>query len=50
MPQMSPLNWIFLFIFFSSLFMLFSIMNYFTPTYKPSPSKYNKMYIYPWKW
>nr|YP_010946274.1 ATP synthase F0 subunit 8 [Allacta hainanensis]WGO56992.1 ATP synthase F0 subunit 8 [Allacta hainanensis] len=30
MPQMMPLSWLTLFIFFMMIFMLFNIMNYFT--------------------
>nr|YP_009045211.1 ATP synthase F0 subunit 8 [Athyma cama]AHA03549.1 ATP synthase F0 subunit 8 [Athyma cama] len=29
MPQMMPINWIFSFIFFISIFIIFNIMNYF---------------------
>nr|APX40905.1 ATP synthase F0 subunit 8 [Plateumaris sericea] len=29
MPQMSPLNWMMLFIYFLLIFMIFNIMNYY---------------------
>nr|YP_009538055.1 ATP synthase F0 subunit 8 [Athyma nefte]AYN60811.1 ATP synthase subunit 8 [Athyma nefte] len=34
MPQMMPINWIFSFIFFISIFIIFNIMNYFIFNYK----------------
>nr|AVN68156.1 ATP synthase F0 subunit 8 [Ectoneura hanitschi] len=38
MPQMMPLSWLLLFMFFSFVFLLFSFMNYYS------------MIILPWKW
>nr|WKU83799.1 ATP synthase F0 subunit 8 [Betasyrphus sp. n. AU1] len=29
MPQMAPINWLFLFLLFSIIFILFNMMNYF---------------------
>nr|UFZ13898.1 ATP synthase F0 subunit 8 [Neochauliodes umbratus] len=52
MPQMAPLNWLILFIFFIILFIMFNIMNYFTISPNPeSSSSYNlKNYSLTWKW
>nr|YP_009407060.1 ATP synthase F0 subunit 8 [Stygiocaris stylifera]ASA39609.1 ATP synthase F0 subunit 8 [Stygiocaris stylifera] len=52
MPQMAPLFWLNLFIFFSVSFMLFLIMNYFLPPFSKTkpitlPTKSKKLY---WKW
>nr|YP_010586176.1 ATP synthase F0 subunit 8 [Eubasilissa splendida]UZZ43938.1 ATP synthase F0 subunit 8 [Eubasilissa splendida] len=51
MPQMMPLNWLFLFIMFILFFILFLIMNYFI--YNPNLSS-SKISIHPkkinWKW
>nr|ATN41155.1 ATP synthase F0 subunit 8 [Diptera sp. 59 LC-2017] len=30
MPQMAPINWLFLFILFSMVFLLFNILNYYS--------------------
>nr|YP_009691999.1 ATP synthase F0 subunit 8 [Paradyschiria parvula]QEG77634.1 ATP synthase F0 subunit 8 [Paradyschiria parvula] len=52
MPQMSPLNWMILFIYFSILLFLFSLLTYFSFIPK-MPKKLNKQ-IFPksfnWKW
>nr|UFZ13807.1 ATP synthase F0 subunit 8 [Neochauliodes bachmanus] len=52
MPQMAPLNWLILFIFFTILFIMFNIMNYFmtSPTPKLSSSYNLKNYPLTWKW
>nr|ARH54198.1 ATP synthase F0 subunit 8 [Coleoptera sp. 2 AH-2016] len=51
MPQMSPLGWLTLMMFFSIMFMMFNIMNFFYTEYslKPKISKMNKTFIN-WKW
>nr|ARH54289.1 ATP synthase F0 subunit 8 [Curculionidae sp. 3 AH-2016] len=51
MPQMSPLNWTWLYIFISCIFILFSIINFYNFMY---PTK-NNLYIstskiLTWKW
>nr|QWQ55602.1 ATP synthase F0 subunit 8 [Gampsocleis sinensis] len=53
MPQMMPMNWLFLFMMFSASLILFAIMNYFifnyhtpAPTDKPSLSPKSLT----WKW
>nr|ADO60404.1 ATP synthase F0 subunit 8 [Hydrochus sp. BMNH 840193] len=33
MPQMAPLNWIFLFIMFTTIFLMLNSMNYFSMIY-----------------
>nr|YP_009406995.1 ATP synthase F0 subunit 8 [Typhlopatsa pauliani]ASA39531.1 ATP synthase F0 subunit 8 [Typhlopatsa pauliani] len=52
MPQMSPLLWFNLFIFFSVTFMLFFIINYFLPPFTKTnlPTKMSKMKKLSWKW
>nr|BDE56962.1 ATPase subunit 8 [Luciola parvula] len=51
MPQMAPLNWLNLFIFFILVFMLFNMMNYFLFIYKKKELEQNKNIksLY-WKW
>nr|UFZ13141.1 ATP synthase F0 subunit 8 [Ctenochauliodes punctulatus] len=42
MPQMAPLNWLILFIFFTLTFIIFNMMNYFITNYNlPSLSEIN---------
>nr|YP_009000251.1 ATP synthase F0 subunit 8 [Rapisma xizangense]YP_009000264.1 ATP synthase F0 subunit 8 [Rapisma zayuanum]AHA35657.1 ATP synthase F0 subunit 8 [Rapisma xizangense]AHA35670.1 ATP synthase F0 subunit 8 [Rapisma zayuanum]ARO47935.1 ATP synthase F0 subunit 8 [Rapisma sp. 1 NS-2017] len=52
MPQMSPLNWLMLFLIFIILFLLFNIMNYYI-FLTPTPTFYlnfkNKIKLI-WKW
>nr|ALO71116.1 ATP synthase F0 subunit 8 [Pselaphinae sp. 10 EF-2015] len=51
MPQMSPLNWIFLYMFFSMIFIMFNIMNYYYLNYKPKYiNNLNKKNSKNWKW
>nr|QXF68533.1 ATP synthase F0 subunit 8 [Yersinia mexicana] len=53
MPQMMPLNWMTLFIYFSTLLILFNIMNYYTTINKSaSIKKSSKTTLKPlyWKW
>nr|WIL79838.1 ATP synthase F0 subunit 8 [Omadius sp.] len=51
MPQMSPLNWISLFISFSIIFIMMNSINYFFLKYNSNlnlkPFKFSKMN---WKW
>nr|ASY98486.1 ATP synthase F0 subunit 8 [Idolomantis diabolica] len=51
MPQMMPLNWLMLFLFFSILFILFNMMNYYHSN-KTIHLKSSKMMIKSliWKW
>nr|ARH54094.1 ATP synthase F0 subunit 8 [Arachnobas tricolor] len=51
MPQMAPLNWTLLFIFFVFLFLFISILNYFL--FKSIPKMKNlikKIFPSSWKW
>nr|YP_009271875.1 ATP synthase F0 subunit 8 [Xylotrechus grayii]AIW58309.1 ATP synthase F0 subunit 8 [Xylotrechus grayii] len=51
MPQMAPLNWLLLFIFFTSMFMIFNVMNFYSFSYKPKEKKSEKTKInLNWKW
>ncbi|YP_003795350.1 ATP synthase F0 subunit 8 (mitochondrion) [Oratosquilla oratoria] len=52
MPQMSPLLWLNLYIFFFSIFLLFIVMSYFTFTplmKEQETAKYEKQQM-SWKW
>nr|WKU84044.1 ATP synthase F0 subunit 8 [Ocyptamus priscilla] len=53
MPQMAPISWLFLFMFFTMIFILFNIMNYYI--YSPMTSKsknFTKINSHSmnWKW
>nr|ARH53860.1 ATP synthase F0 subunit 8 [Epuraea guttata] len=51
MPQMAPLNWLILFIYFVSIFFMHNILNYFCFLYKIKTFKTSKKTIkYNWKW
>nr|AIW64896.1 ATP synthase F0 subunit 8 [Ictinogomphus sp. MT-2014] len=53
MPQMAPMSWTFLFLFFTTSLIIFSIMNYysFIPMIKPvSKTETGKMETQNWKW
>nr|ALO70905.1 ATP synthase F0 subunit 8 [Scaphisoma boleti] len=51
MPQMMPLNWILLFMWFIMIFMIFNSMIYFNFTYNPKKSnQLIKKTIITWKW
>nr|YP_009441646.1 ATP synthase F0 subunit 8 [Monotoma quadricollis]AOY39165.1 ATP synthase F0 subunit 8 [Monotoma quadricollis] len=51
MPQMMPLNWLTLMIFFISVFLIFNMINYFSFIYKIKKSKISKTNInFSWKW
>nr|YP_009691890.1 ATP synthase F0 subunit 8 [Pterolophia sp. ZJY-2019]QEG58696.1 ATP synthase F0 subunit 8 [Pterolophia sp. ZJY-2019] len=51
MPQMAPLNWLTLFIFFIFLFMIFNIKNYYIIFYTPKVSLTKKKLLkFNWKW
>nr|AML25909.1 ATP synthase F0 subunit 8 [Staphylinidae sp. BMNH 1274216] len=52
MPQMAPLNWLTLFIYFTMIFLLFNSLNYFSFMYANNlkikiTKKINKLN---WKW
>nr|AVN67756.1 ATP synthase F0 subunit 8 [Neostylopyga rhombifolia]WAX39353.1 ATP synthase F0 subunit 8 [Neostylopyga rhombifolia] len=52
MPQMMPLSWLMLFMFFSMMFLLFNIMNYFShnPMKIFGEKKMINMKSMNWKW
>nr|YP_010988513.1 ATP synthase F0 subunit 8 [Australoluciola thailandica]WOR80618.1 ATP synthase F0 subunit 8 [Australoluciola thailandica] len=51
MPQMAPLSWLNLFIFFIVIYMLFNVMNYFMLIYNnKNIKKENKNKNILWKW
>nr|AXS65473.1 ATP synthase F0 subunit 8 [Nitidulidae sp. KM-2017] len=51
MPQMAPLNWLALFIYFIIIFILFNVMNYFSFLYKiKSPKTTKNKIMFSWKW
>nr|AML26791.1 ATP synthase F0 subunit 8 [Scarabaeidae sp. BMNH 1274753] len=51
MPQMAPLNWLMLFIYFCMIFMIFNIMNYYMFNYKIKNILFKKKKsIMNWKW
>nr|QRV62806.1 ATP synthase F0 subunit 8 [Neoporus sp. NHM-IR594] len=52
MPQMAPMNWIILYIFFSFMFIMFNFVNFYLFLIK---NKYNqitdmKINLFSWKW
>nr|YP_010713160.1 ATP synthase F0 subunit 8 [Thaumatomyia glabra]WDA94052.1 ATP synthase F0 subunit 8 [Thaumatomyia glabra] len=53
MPQMAPINWLFLFILFSVIFLLFNVMNYYSilpSSPKSLSTKSFKTNSLNWKW
>nr|AVE15609.1 ATP synthase F0 subunit 8 [Theopropus elegans] len=52
MPQMMPLNWLMLFLFFSITLLLFNMMNFYTPYNKKTSPPLMKMKFksMSWKW
>nr|YP_009692283.1 ATP synthase subunit 8 [Anthonomus rubi]QED56503.1 ATP synthase subunit 8 [Anthonomus rubi]QED56516.1 ATP synthase subunit 8 [Anthonomus rubi]QED56528.1 ATP synthase subunit 8 [Anthonomus rubi]QEH58488.1 ATP synthase subunit 8 [Anthonomus rubi] len=51
MPQMAPLNWLSLYLFFFTLFILTIIINYYMFSYQPKISFKAPMKIsFNWKW
>nr|YP_010580830.1 ATP synthase F0 subunit 8 [Euwallacea interjectus]UZT26976.1 ATP synthase F0 subunit 8 [Euwallacea interjectus]WEP25213.1 ATP synthase F0 subunit 8 [Euwallacea interjectus] len=51
MPQMAPLSWTFMFIFFSILFMLNCIINFYNFSYPIMKKNKNKIsFVLNWKW
>nr|ANJ70454.1 ATP synthase F0 subunit 8 [Hydrochus sp. BMNH1425167] len=43
MPQMAPLNWLFLFIMFTIIFLMFNSINYFSILYNTKKLKINNI-------
>nr|YP_002860161.1 ATP synthase F0 subunit 8 [Davidius lunatus]ACB48043.1 ATP synthase F0 subunit 8 [Davidius lunatus] len=53
MPQMAPLSWLLLFMFFTTMMILFNVMNYylFVPNIKNDKSNTNRQIkTSHWKW
>nr|YP_010586046.1 ATP synthase F0 subunit 8 [Apsilochorema hwangi]UZZ43782.1 ATP synthase F0 subunit 8 [Apsilochorema hwangi] len=53
MPQMMPINWIMLFIYFIILYIIFNSMNYYNFFYKINKSlniHHKKISMFNWKW
>nr|ALO76851.1 ATP synthase F0 subunit 8 [Timarcha goettingensis] len=51
MPQMMPLNWLILFIYFIMVFLMFNILNFYSFIYKIKLSDNLKNKIkFNWKW
>nr|QNP09756.1 ATP synthase F0 subunit 8 [Ochthebius sp. IBE<ESP> AN76] len=52
MPQMAPMNWIFLFMMFTMIFLMFNSLNYFSfkYTYLNKPNFFKKINKLNWKW
>nr|QXJ79807.1 ATP synthase F0 subunit 8 [Suinzona borowieci] len=51
MPQMMPLNWLILFFYTISVFLMFNIINYFNYNYSIKNINYSmKLIKYNWKW
>nr|QRV62605.1 ATP synthase F0 subunit 8 [Nectoboreus dolerosus] len=52
MPQMAPMNWLMLYMFFSLIFIIFNFLNYYmfiTNNQSNKPISLNKKMLY-WKW
>nr|AXS64884.1 ATP synthase F0 subunit 8 [Tenebrionoidea sp. 14 KM-2017] len=51
MPQMAPLNWLTLMIFFVMILVIFNSLNYFSFTYTPKMDiTLKKQFTISWKW
>nr|AML25584.1 ATP synthase F0 subunit 8 [Erotylidae sp. BMNH 1274392] len=51
MPQMAPLSWVTLMIYFTIIFLMFNSLNYFSFLYTPKSSSKSKVKIsLNWKW
>nr|QYK19514.1 ATP synthase subunit 8 [Neotriplax arisana] len=51
MPQMAPMNWLLLFIYFIAIFMMVNALVYFSFLYTPKPLKNTKPVLkFNWKW
>nr|AND96409.1 ATP synthase F0 subunit 8 [Phalops ardea] len=51
MPQMAPINWLMLLFYFSMIFMIFNVLNYYAFNYTiKSLSFKKKSSIMNWKW
>nr|AVN68345.1 ATP synthase F0 subunit 8 [Euphyllodromia sp. Z257] len=52
MPQMMPMSWLMLFIYFSILIIMFNYLNYYIQIKYPSKTIFNMklMKVMKWKW
>nr|ATL23288.1 ATP synthase F0 subunit 8 [Sympiezomias velatus] len=51
MPQMAPLNWMSMYLFFILIFVMFIIVNYYSFLYKPKTMKFSNLKkLLSWKW
>nr|NP_647565.1 ATP synthase F0 subunit 8 [Pyrocoelia rufa]AAM46706.1 ATP synthase F0 subunit 8 [Pyrocoelia rufa] len=50
MPQMSPLNWLMLMIYFSVILIMYNTLIYSVFNYSNKYLKMNKMFKLTWKW
>nr|YP_010486365.1 ATP synthase subunit 8 [Pseudoechthistatus chiangshunani]UVW93770.1 ATP synthase subunit 8 [Pseudoechthistatus chiangshunani] len=51
MPQMAPLSWLILFMFFLIIYLLFNISNFYNFKYNSKSTLKNKNILnYNWKW
>nr|ASL05709.1 ATP synthase F0 subunit 8 [Monochamus sartor urussovii]UZT27195.1 ATP synthase F0 subunit 8 [Monochamus sartor urussovii]WDE75824.1 ATP synthase F0 subunit 8 [Monochamus sartor urussovii] len=51
MPQMAPLSWLILFLFFILTYLIFNIMNFYSFNYMiKSTKKIKSSLSYNWKW
>nr|ARH54898.1 ATP synthase F0 subunit 8 [Bruchidius cisti] len=51
MPQMAPLNWLSLMIFFIMIFFIFNIMNFYSFSYPVKKNNFEKKITkFNWKW
>nr|QWB85719.1 ATP synthase F0 subunit 8 [Stenodryas sp. N127] len=51
MPQMAPMNWLTLFIYFTMMLLLFNTVNFYSFLYKIKQLKKSKKQInFNWKW
>nr|AND96292.1 ATP synthase F0 subunit 8 [Onthophagus baolocensis] len=51
MPQMAPLNWLFLLIYFTIIFMIFNSFNFYAFNYSIKTFYFKKKKIkFNWKW
>nr|ARH53898.1 ATP synthase F0 subunit 8 [Lampyris noctiluca]QEL51285.1 ATP synthase F0 subunit 8 [Lampyris noctiluca] len=50
MPQMGPLNWLMLMIYFSMVFVMFNTLIYTTFNYSIKTPKISKIFKVNWKW
>nr|YP_009441880.1 ATP synthase F0 subunit 8 [Xylosandrus crassiusculus]AOY40075.1 ATP synthase F0 subunit 8 [Xylosandrus crassiusculus] len=50
MPQMAPISWITLYMFFTILFLMMCIVNYYIFLYNPTNKIVKQAMNYSWKW